>query len=180
MSRAVRIGRTGLAVILLRNYRMGKERFPAAARILRPGIEYAIIEYKCRYWTGRDAVVAHFSFDRTGLFAYIGPSCADRYSRRAGNSRQIFVRTVEQMLNTCDFRCTRNRRKCCPVRHLAEWRNGRRWGFKIPCPIGRVGSNPTSATYIQNTEYKRPGLECVLQAGLMNCYWLNEPFGDGQ
>ena len=28
---------------------------------------------------------------------------------------------------------------------LAEWRNGRRWGLKIPCPLGRVGSNPTSA-----------------------------------
>jgi hypothetical protein len=27
----------------------------------------------------------------------------------------------------------------------AEWRNGRRWGLKIPCPLGRVGSNPTSA-----------------------------------
>ena len=27
----------------------------------------------------------------------------------------------------------------------AEWRNGRRWGLKIPCPNGRVGSTPTSA-----------------------------------
>ena len=27
----------------------------------------------------------------------------------------------------------------------AEWRNGRRWGLKIPCPLGRVGSTPTSA-----------------------------------
>ena len=27
----------------------------------------------------------------------------------------------------------------------AEWRNGRRWGLKIPCPQGRVGSTPTSA-----------------------------------
>lgn len=30
---------------------------------------------------------------------------------------------------------------------LAEWRNGRRWGLKIPCPLGCVGSNPTSATF---------------------------------
>ena len=30
----------------------------------------------------------------------------------------------------------------CP----AEWRNGRRWGLKIPCPQGRMGSNPISAT----------------------------------
>ncbi len=31
---------------------------------------------------------------------------------------------------------------------LAEWRNGRRWGLKIPCPQGRVGSTPTSAIRI--------------------------------
>src|SRR6516164_9627862 len=28
----------------------------------------------------------------------------------------------------------------------AEWRNGRRDGFKIHCPQGRVGSTPTSAS----------------------------------
>ena len=30
--------------------------------------------------------------------------------------------------------------------YLAEWRNGRRGGFKIRCPYGCVGSSPTSAT----------------------------------
>ena len=29
---------------------------------------------------------------------------------------------------------------------LAEWRNGRRWGLKIPCPNGHMGSTPISAT----------------------------------
>ena len=28
----------------------------------------------------------------------------------------------------------------------AEWRKGRRWGLKIPCPQGRMGSNPISAS----------------------------------
>ena len=27
----------------------------------------------------------------------------------------------------------------------AEWRNGRRWGLKIPCSKGRMGSSPISA-----------------------------------
>ena len=31
---------------------------------------------------------------------------------------------------------------------VAEWRNGRRWGLKIPCPQGRVGSTPTSANVL--------------------------------
>ena len=35
----------------------------------------------------------------------------------------------------------------------AEWRNGRRWGLKIPCPLGRVGSTPTSAIIRIKTEY---------------------------
>ena len=38
-----------------------------------------------------------------------------------------------------------NQEKSTTLLALAEWRNGRRWGLKIPCPIGRVGSNPTSA-----------------------------------
>jgi hypothetical protein len=29
---------------------------------------------------------------------------------------------------------------------MPEWRNGRRAGFKILCPKGRVGSTPTSGT----------------------------------
>ena len=29
---------------------------------------------------------------------------------------------------------------------VPEWRNGRRAGFKIQCPQGRVGSSPTSGT----------------------------------
>ncbi len=37
----------------------------------------------------------------------------------------------------------------------AEWRNGRRWGLKIPCPIGRVGSTPTSAN-VSKTAQDRP------------------------
>ena len=41
-------------------------------------------------------------------------------------------------------------RECAQKRNTqyeipAEWRNGRRWGLKIPCPLGRVGSTPTSA-----------------------------------
>lgn len=27
---------------------------------------------------------------------------------------------------------------------VGEWRNGRRWGLKIPCPKGRAGSIPAS------------------------------------
>ena len=30
--------------------------------------------------------------------------------------------------------------------YMAEWWNGRHEGLKIPCPHGRVGSTPTSAT----------------------------------
>ena len=36
----------------------------------------------------------------------------------------------------------------------AEWRNGRRWGLKIPCPTGRVGSTPTSAIELNEFEYR--------------------------
>jgi chromosome segregation ATPase len=32
-----------------------------------------------------------------------------------------------------------------------EWRNGRRDGFKIRCPKGRVGSSPTSGTQVIHT-----------------------------
>ena len=39
----------------------------------------------------------------------------------------------------------------------AEWRNGRRWGLKIPCPQGRVGSTPTSAIRI-SIKHLGPGI----------------------
>ena len=32
-------------------------------------------------------------------------------------------------------------------RYSGEWRNGRRWGLKIPCPNGRMGSTPISASF---------------------------------
>lgn len=42
---------------------------------------------------------------------------------------------------------------------LAGWWNGRHWGLKIPCSLGRAGSTPASATEMVFTKNFKNGIK---------------------
>jgi hypothetical protein len=65
---------------------------------------------------------------------------------KTGSLRYIFASCLRR---NCANRCNANQTLCL---HLPEWRNGRRAGFKILCPQGRVGSTPTSGTFPSGIE----------------------------
>ena len=64
------------------------------------------------------------------------------------------------------------------------WRNGRRGGFKIPCPKGRVGSSPTPGTQatIGLPDGSPPAYSSWLPSGRVVCHlpsgvrWIRKPF----